>query len=229
MTTEFSAQIRRIWRDFLNPDDAGLTIGALSLKYKDRSKADIQRVLSVATSKRVLFGETDSEIWEHVFQSLKQLREEFSTLSGSLTQATSKDARDIADHVAILFGTYLSTYEADYLRFMSSPKYPKLSVPHKERNWPALGDAAADLIELRSLYGQLVRQLEAYSDGKQIESTELPQSNSASFWTRYAQSRTFCPTCNFNMLYASGGRCPICHPNKNATQIAKARANYGRA
>ena len=173
-------------------------------------RQDVASVVAVLRSKRALFADSNDEIWEWVFASLNKIRETLSELSGKLHAKGPNEIKHAVDLMLDLLGSYLATYEADYTRFMQSSLYRELAPAHKERNWPELGEAADDLIELRSVLFRAARHVATFADNGSVEEWKEPNVDVLRGWSRYAQGRRFCPTCGLNMYYADDDECPRC-------------------
>lgn len=214
------SEFRQALREFMSPDSAELTIGSLKLKYSETLRADAAKVAALFRAKRVLTGNLDHELWMYVFPSLEELRNEISLLSGKLHAKGTGDVSSAVDWIVKAISLYLSIYQADYTRFMEGPTAPELvgAPAHKERNWPALGDAARDLLELRSGIAHAIQNVNAFADSGSIIAWEDPEAlsySSASRWIEYAKHRSFCPTCGFNLIYGEhNGDCPRCPPSR---------------
>ena len=106
----------------------------------------------------------DFELWDHVFASLKNFREIFADLVGSVS---SKGTHDVKALVTILLEatmSYLEKHHTSYLRFMSTD-YQHLAPAHRERNWPGMGAAWRDLLYLRQLLVTAIEPLNHYAKG----------------------------------------------------------------
>jgi hypothetical protein len=208
--------LKQALRGFSSPDSAEVNFGALKLKYTETLQSDAAAVAALFLAKRVLFAGMEHELWMCVFPSLEELRNTLSNLSGKLHAKGPGDVRSAVDWMVTAISAYLGIYQADYTQFMQGPTYPDLdSAPaHKERNWPLLGPAARDLIELRGYIGRAIQNVNAFADsGSVIEWKEPhPYESAAVFWVRYAEDRQFCPRCGFNLYYGDEGECPRCPP-----------------
>jgi hypothetical protein len=218
--------LKQAVRAFRSPDSAEVNLGALKLKYSDTLRSDAAAVAALFRAKRVLFADMEHELWMYVFPSLEELRNSLSDLSGKLHAKGPGDVRSAVDWIVRAISAYLSIYQADYPRFMQGPTYPELnSAPaHKERNWPALGPAARDLLELRSYISRAIQNVNAFADAGSVIEWKEPEHSLAAFWLRYAEGRKFCTRCGFNLYYGDEGECPRCPP---ATPTLLLRPTHG--
>jgi hypothetical protein len=120
-----------------------------------------------------------------------------------------------------IIGGYLTEYEADYIRFMSTPSQQHLAWPHRERNWPGLGDAAIDLIHLRKLLDAAVRNINQYAEKGSVLDWKEPQLLAARHWARYAGGRRLCPICGFDINYSYDDECPQCPNDKTVFRLTR--------
>jgi hypothetical protein len=206
--------LKQALKAFASPDSAEVNLGALKLKYSETLQSDAGEVAALIRAKRVLFAELDRELWMYVFPSLEQLRNALSGLSGKLHAKGPGDVRSAVDWMVSAVSAYLSIYQANYTLFMQSSDYSDLAPTHKERNWPMLGPAARDLLELRRCIGEAIQNVNAFSDAGSVIEWTLPDRSAAAFWVRYAEGRKFCPQCGLNLYYGDEGECTRCPPSK---------------
>lgn len=200
-------------RQFLSPDKAQLNLGALKLEYSDDMRTDVSKALATIQKKRVLFASIEHEIWQYVFESLKELLDELATLSGSMKPKGPKDVKSAVSYLVDIIRAYLEEYETDYIRFMQSGEFSTLAPAHKERNWLTLGRAASDLVILRKLIHATVENLNLFAEEGKIIDWEEPEHSAAEFWVQYAEGRRFCTECGVNLYYSYksyDGKCPSC-------------------
>lgn len=206
---------KQLVKDFFSPESAEVNLGPIKLKYTDAMRQDIAQVLAMLREKRVLFANTEHEIWEYVFASLLQLRSALSGLSGKLQTKGPNDVKAAVNFMIDIINGYLAQYQADYARFMQEPTQQNLAPAHRERNWPSLGDAAEDLILLRKLLHAAIKNINQYAETGSVLDWEEPNLVVARHWATYARNRKLCPQCGFNMNYAYDDECPRC-PNEKA-------------
>jgi len=205
---------RKALKEFVSPDSAELTLEALKLKYSKTLRSDAAAVSALMRSKRALVAHIDHELWLYVFPSLEELRSDLASLSGKLHAKGPGDVHSAVDWMVEVLTAYLSIYHSDYTIFMQGPQYSDLPSAHKERNWPSLGSAARDLLELRRCLGEGIRNVNAFAErGEVIEWIE-PEDSTAAHWLKYAEGRKFCPRCGFNLYYGYQGECPHCPSGK---------------
>ena len=214
-----SKSFKQLVKDFFSPESAEVNLGAIKLRYTNVMRQDIAQVLAMLREKRVLFANTEHEIWEYVFVSLLQLRGALSELSGKLQTKGPNDVKASVNFMVDTISGYLAQYQADYTRFMHDPRQQFLSPPHRERNWPSLGDAAEDLILLRKLLHAAIQNINQYAETGSILDWEEPKLSQASHWANYARNRRLCPRCGFNLNYAYDDECPRCPNEKTVFRL----------
>lgn len=206
---------KQIVKHFFSPDSVDVNLGAVKLKYTDEMRNDVALVLSTLKGKRVLFAHVEHEIWSYVFESLKQIRDCLSNLSGKLHTKAPGDVKSAVDFMLEIVSAYLAEHESNYIRFMQSPNIHGLSPAHLERNWPDIGKAAEDLISLRKLLYAAILNLNQYaSTGEILDWEEPSEYGMAKHWAEYAKVRKLCNTCGWNMSYAYDDDCPVCPTDK---------------
>jgi hypothetical protein len=210
---------KQLVRELFTPDSVDVNLGAIKLKYTDELRGDVALVLADLRSKRVLFASIEQELWMHVFESLKSVREQLAQLSGKVQVRGPGDVRGAVDFMLDVVSAYLAEHEAAYTRFMQGPNPHRLAPAHLERNWPALGDAAADLISLRRLIHAAMDNLNQYASKGEVLDWEPPASSAAAYWVGYARQRKLCPACGWNMIYAYDDECPVCPSSKTEFRL----------
>jgi hypothetical protein len=138
----------------------------------------VARVLAMLRSRNVLYAQLDNEIWEYVFASLRELRDTFSAAYAELLADGPRNVSTLVDVMLAATREYLASHEASYRRHIAEIPGNQ-SIPHWEREWPGLGQAALDLIALREVLVGAVEPLNAFaSSGEQLHlSTESPMRN----------------------------------------------------
>jgi hypothetical protein len=211
-TPDFS-QVRT---KFFPPDSFEPKPDALSVKYNETMLDDLARVLAEIRSKRVLFADLDDELWMYVFESLKQILSGLVSTNGTIQRKGPNDVKQCVEELISATAAYLANYEADYVRFMEGPWLPDLAEVHKERNWPAMGDAGEDLIRLRRIFGRALKNLAAFAhEGKILpwteeESDAVQDSFRAERWAENARCRKLCEACGWDLNYRRA-KCPYNH------------------
>jgi hypothetical protein len=231
-TPEFSQLVR----EYFQPNSFELKPDVLPVKYNEAMLDDLTRVLAEIRSKRVLFAKLDDEIWEYVFQSLKQILSVLVSINRTLQRKGPNDTKRCVEQLITAIASYLASYEANYVRFMEGPWLRNLASAHKERNWPALGDAAEDLIRLRRLFGRALKNLAAFAHDGEILSWVDEESQAAeepaglSRWARYARNRKLCDTCGWDLNHYRRAKCPynytVC-PSFDPSETAFEYEAYG--
>jgi hypothetical protein len=176
----------------------------------DRSlREQAARLLAFLSTRRVLFVNTDHEIWSYVFSSLKRIVDELANFSATARTGGRADVTVALSFIVRVVSDYLAEFETDYLRFMAA-SFPELAPAHRERNWPRLADAARELIRVRGIVDTAIRHLNAFVDeGARID---WPDASNAAMQNHveYAQRRRLCPRCGANLAYSYDGHCPKC-------------------
>jgi hypothetical protein len=195
------AQLRDVYfqfeQRFNNPALADPTTSA---------RQDAARIVKLA-SKRVLFAEIDHEIWQYVFKALHKIRRELETVMGNLV-VSEPNISNIVRMMTHAIAIYLSVHETDYLRFMSQPS--KLSVPHRERNWPGLGETAQDLLSLRHLLNNAICNLNVFAADGTITKWEPLRGDMAEHWLEYSKRWELCEICGRNLGFMPKKFCARC-------------------
>jgi len=204
-------QFRQLVKEFFQPDSVELKLGVLSVKYSDAMQDDLAKVLADLRAKRVFFAPLESELWNHVFSSLALVTSALTSIDGTLQRKGPDDIKECLSCLINAVGAYRVDYETDYLRFMSGPSLPDLAPAHKERNWPALGDAAEDLIRLRRIFGQAMKNLASFAHDDEILVWPNDELSMANHWMQYAKRRKLCNTCGWDLNYLRF-RCPYNFP-----------------
>lgn len=218
--------VRQLFREFFQPNGVDLKLGLLTIKYSDATRDEAARVVAAISSKRVLFAGVDDEIWEHVLDSLKKIQQELVSIHGTFLRRGPPEIRDGLSDLIRAIATYLAAYEADYLRFMAGPLASGLAAVHKERNWPSLGDAAEDLIQLRQILAQGIQSLTAFAGGN-TPAISLGDGVPARHWARYARQRELCNACGWDLSYFrtqcpySRSDCPSFTNDKSTFQLTR--------
>ena len=166
-------------KEFLTPDSVDVNLGAIKLKYTDEMRNDVALVLGALKSKRVLFADVEHELWNYVFDSLKNIRELLAELSGKIQTRGPTDVKDAADFMLEVVTTFLIEHEANYTRFMQEPNTHDLAPAHQERNWPELGEAARDLITLRKLMSAAIQNLNQYASTGDVLDWDPPKQSAS--------------------------------------------------
>ena len=97
------------------------------------------------------------------------------------------------------------------MRFMQGPWLPDLPSAHKERNWPALGDAAEDLSRLRRLFNRALKNLAAFAHDGEILAWAEQEPDVSERVAKWARNRRLCGTCGWNLNYRRA-KCPYSYP-----------------
>lgn len=216
-------RFRQLTRELFTPDSVDVNLGSIKLKYTNEMRNDVALVLGALKSKRVLFANVEHELWNHVFDSLRNIRQLLAELSGKVLTRGPSDVNSAVNFMLEVVTLYLADYEANYIRFMHGPNPHNLAPPHLERNWPELGDAASDLIALRRVIYAAVANLNQYASTGEVVDWKPLQSGVAEHWVNYAQKRKLCPKCGWNMFYAYDDECPVCPSIKTVFRLKTCR------
>ena len=130
----------------------------------EETRRAVAKVLAMLRSRNVLYAQLDDEIWDHVFASLRELRDTFTAAYAELVTSGPRNVRALVDVMLTATREYLARHEASYQRH------------DWERTWPGLEQAALDLIALREVLVGAIEPLNAFaSSGEQLHvSTESP-------------------------------------------------------
>ena len=180
---------KQVIKEFFNPESAVINLGAVKLKYSEKMRQDVSDVLAFLEGKRVLFARIEDELWGHVFDSLRQIREALVKVCGSLTTKGPRDVKAATDFMQDLVVSYLAEYEADFMRFMDTPSLQQIPRSHREREWPRLGEASDDLIALRKVLHAIIENLNKYAQAGEVVDWEEPKMIAAKYWYSYAKKR----------------------------------------
>lgn len=210
---------RQIVKDFFSPDTAEVNLGAIKLKYTDAMRQDVSQVLGLLREKRVLFANTDHEIWQYVFASLTQLRSALATLDGKLIHKGPNDVKHAVEFMVDVINGYLTEHEMSYVFFMQDPRQQYLAPAHREKNWPALGQAAEDLLALRRLLHHAIKVIDQYASTGEILNWEEPSVFMTQHWIEYARGRRLCPVCGSDLNYSYDGECNRCPNSKTVFRL----------
>lgn len=120
------------------------------------------RVLSLLRSRNALYADLDDEVWEHVFISLRELRDAFSQAAAELTVDGPESIQKLLDLMIEATREYLAAHQARYLHFMQS--VPAGQSPlYADREWPGRRRAAEDLLWLRTILVAAIQPLNSYA------------------------------------------------------------------
>ena len=220
---------------FFKDNSTELKTDVFPVKYNETMLDDLARVLAEIRSKRVLFADLNHELWMFVFPSLKNILSGLVSVNGTIQRKGPNDVKQCVEQLIDATKAYLADYEADYARFMEGPWLRDLADSHKERNWPALGDAAEDLIRLRRMFGRALKNLAAFAhEGKILlwteeESRAVEESIRAEKWSEFARNRKLCSACGWNLNYRRV-KCPYDHsmcPSFDPSETAFEYEAYG--
>lgn len=172
-----------------------------------RARSDASRIISFATSRRVLFAALDHELWNHVFKSLHNLRSELHGVIPRL-MISEPAVSAIAQNMVKAIAEYLATYEADYMRFMEAPS--SLPPAHRERNWPRLLVSAHDLLGLRALLNSAIAKLEDFVGLPAENRWKPPSTHMNEYLERMGTTQDLCSICGANTLFKKRKYCMTC-------------------
>src|SRR5262249_6497785 len=143
------------------------TIAALKDGTADtEAKKSVARVLATLESRNVLVAELDSELWQAVFASLRDLRQIFSVAYAELLPAGASAGTKVLHLMVVTTRSYLAAHETSYTRYMATMPSDG-SIFQWERAWPGLDDAAADLVKLREVLAGAFGPLNEFVDPEQ--------------------------------------------------------------
>lgn len=127
----------------------------------------VAQTLALLRSKNALYAKLDSEIWEYVFKSLRELRDALAQASSKLLIDGPTSVRSLLDLMVVAIRDYVAKYEAQFTLFMQSQPQG-WSIADRQQKWPELRDAAGDLLSLRGLLIAAIEPLNAYAEKGQV-------------------------------------------------------------
>ena len=189
----FAELIRQVRR----PDSVEVDAGWLKVTYSDALKRAVADLLGRLRGKSVLFASTNNELWYLVFPSLRDIRNEFADAYSVLLVTGPPDLAAAVEFMLDLVASYLSEHETDYIRFIGSKGLDYSDAPgewstrwaHPEREWPSLGQAARDLVDMRKALQAGIVALNAFVTKDQVLVRKDPEPDFASYWAEYAARR----------------------------------------
>jgi hypothetical protein len=189
----FAELIRQVRR----PDSVEVDAGWLKVTFSDALKRTVADLLGRLRGKSVLFASTNNELWYLVFPSLREIRNEFADAYSVLLVTGPSDLATAVEFMLDLVASYLSEHETNYIRFIGSKGLDYSDAPgewstrwaHPEREWPSLGQASRDLLDMRKALQAGIVALNAFVTKDQVLVWEDPQPDFASQWLEYAARR----------------------------------------
>jgi hypothetical protein len=196
MTKKRSAFAELI-RQVRHPDSVDINAGWLKVTFSESLKRAVADLLGRLRGKSVLFASTNNELWYLVFPSLREIRNEFADAYSVLLVTGPSDLAKTVEFMLDLVASYLSEHETDYIRFIGSKGLGYSDAPgewstrwaHPEREWPGLGQASRDLLDMRKTLQTGIMALNAFVSKDQVLVWEDPNPDFAFQWSEFAARR----------------------------------------
>jgi hypothetical protein len=141
--------LETVFRQLMNPNKVSVDILGLKIDYEpSKIREDASQLIAFLTARKVLYQQISHELWTEVFRSLDEISRQLVALQSRMAVRGPGSVADALAGMIRLIGAYVGDFENSFRAHMANPLKQDLVPPHRERDWPILGDAGDALASI---------------------------------------------------------------------------------